>query len=96
MKVIFFLALLYCALSDISYVNSFIGTGGQAFGCGALNPGPQRPFGMVRIGPDTINDVNNFVPWEHFGGYHYNDTYIRCFSHTHMVGAGVLDVRNLI
>lgn len=32
---------------------------------------------------------------EHFGGYHYNDTFIRCFSHTHLVGAGIVDYGNI-
>lgn len=79
----------------LEHVNMFIGTGGAMFGCGALNPGPQRPFAMVRLGPDTINALNTFVPWEHFGGYHYSDKYIRLFAHTHMGGAGVLDYGNI-
>lgn len=30
-----------------------------------------------------------------FGGYHYSDTSIRTFSHTHMVGSGASDFGNL-
>eukprot|EP01080_Neovahlkampfia_damariscottae_P006430 gene6430-10438_t len=92
---LFLINMLLATEDPLQYVNSFIGTGGRGFGCGALNPGPQRPFGTMRIGPDTINALNVFVPWEHFGGYHYNDTYIRCFSHTHLVGAGIVDYGNI-
>jgi putative alpha-1,2-mannosidase len=57
-------SLIPLLLADpLNYVNNFIGTGGRAFGCGALNPGPQRPFGTMRLGPDTINSLNVFVPW---------------------------------
>lgn len=31
----------------------------------------------------------------HCGGYYYNDTHIRAFSHTHLVGAGIADFGNL-
>ena len=46
----------------------------------------------MRIGPDSVGPSNYVVPFDHFGGYHYTDTYIRMFSHTHLVGAGVIDL----
>jgi putative alpha-1,2-mannosidase len=52
--------------------------------------GAQLPFGMVRVGPDTALD-GYAIPFNHFGGYYYNDNEIRLFSHLHMVGSGVLD-----
>lgn len=71
-------------------VNVFVGTGGDGFGVGSTPPGVQYPFGMMRLSPDTVfDDVE--VEWRHFGGYYYGDNEIRCFSHTHMVGAGVED-----
>ena len=45
----------------------------------------------MRLGPDTGNDLNIWLPWDHFGGYNYLDTNILAFSHTHLVGAGVAD-----
>jgi putative alpha-1,2-mannosidase len=47
---------------------------------------------MARVSPDTVAIDNLFIPFNHFGGYYYPDEYIRVFSHTHMVGAGALDL----
>lgn len=57
-------------------VNPFIGTAGL----GHTLVGPQRPHGMVKLGPDTIS-----LPC---GGYDYNDGVILGFSHTHLEGVG--------
>lgn len=65
-----------------SYVNPFIGTGGH----GHTYPGVTLPFGMVQLSPDTrIND------WDGCSGYHYSDSTILGFSHTHLSGTGVGD-----
>jgi predicted alpha-1,2-mannosidase len=65
-----------------SYVNPFIGTGGH----GHTYPGATLPFGMVQLSPDTrIND------WDGCSGYHYSDSTILGFSHTHLSGTGVGD-----
>ncbi len=40
-------------------VNSFIGTGGLAYGYGGVNPGAQYPSGPLRLGPDSTNTVAN-------------------------------------
>jgi predicted alpha-1,2-mannosidase len=79
----------------LKYVNPFIGTGGVGYGIGSTPPGPQVPFGAMRLSPDTINWENFFIPFDHFGGYYYDDTIIRTFSHTHMVGSGALDYGNI-
>ena len=66
-----------------SYVNPLIGTGGH----GHTFPGPTRPFGMVQLSPDTRVDGS----WDGCSGYHYSDSVIYGFSHTHLSGTGVSD-----
>ena len=51
----------------------------------------QVPFGALRLGPDTTLVGDAFVEFDHYGGYNFEDTHVRAFSHTHMVGAGVGD-----
>ena len=47
------------------------------------------------LGKTTLLLVSNLmVRRNHFGGYYFSDEYIRCFSHSHMVGSGVLDLGN--
>lgn len=74
----------------IRYVDPFIGTGGLGFGVGSAFPGPQRPFGMIRPGPDTMN-AKGAVSYAHCSGYSYEDQYIYGFSHTRMHGTGIVD-----
>jgi predicted alpha-1,2-mannosidase len=86
------------------FVDPFIGTGGIGFGAGSINPGPQVPGGAMRLGPDTTwvlgsdtspSSLELWLPFQHFGGYtHEDDNYIRAFSHTHLVGAGIPDWGN--
>jgi len=42
------------------------------------------PFGMVQLSPDTP-----LQGWDGSSGYHYSDSVIRGFSHTHLEGTGV-------
>ncbi len=65
------------------FVNPFIGTGGH----GHTYPGATLPFGMVQVGPD-----NGTEGWDWSSGYHYSDTVIAGFSHTHLSGTGVGDL----
>lgn len=65
------------------YVNPFIGTGGH----GHTFPGAVLPFGMVQLSPDTRIDGS----WDGCSGYHYSDSVIYGFSHTHLSGTGVSD-----
>ncbi|MFN5890532.1 MAG: hypothetical protein ACK448_09060, partial [Bacteroidota bacterium] len=67
----------------VPYVNPFIGTGGH----GHTFPGATVPFGMVQLSPDTRNDAS----WDGCGGYHYDDSFVYGFSHTHLSGTGVSD-----
>jgi len=78
--VIFFLTA--CQEKDYTqYVNPFVGTGGH----GHTYPGAVVPFGMVQLSPDTRNDNS----WDGCSGYHYSDSAIVGFSHTHLSGVGV-------
>ncbi|MGB0850142.1 MAG: GH92 family glycosyl hydrolase, partial [Bacteroidia bacterium] len=65
------------------YVNPFIGTGGH----GHTFPGATVPFGMVQLSPDTRIDGS----WDGCSGYHYSDSIVYGFSHTHLSGTGVSD-----
>ncbi|MCY7409438.1 MAG: GH92 family glycosyl hydrolase [Chitinophagales bacterium] len=73
-------------LSD--YVNPFIGTGGH----GHTFPGATKPFGMVQLSPDTRVDGS----WDGCSGYHYSDTIIYGFSHTHLSGTGCSDYGDIL
>src|SRR6476661_3728955 len=69
------------------YVNPFIGTGGH----GHTFPGATVPHGMVQLSPDTRLDG-----WDGCGGYHYSDSFIYGFSHTHLSGTGVSDYGDIL
>ena len=64
-------------------VDPFIGTDfhGHTF------PGAAYPFGMIQLSPDT-REHN----WDGCSGYHYSDTIINGFSHTHLSGTGCADL----
>lgn len=84
------LLLAMCASSlfgQSEWVNPFIGTGGH----GHTYPGATAPFGMVQLSPDTRLDG-----WDGCGGYHYSDSAIYGFSHTHLSGTGVSDYGDLL
>jgi predicted alpha-1,2-mannosidase len=73
--------------SLISYVNPFIGTGGH----GHTYPGATMPFGMMQLSPDT-----RLEGWDGCSGYHYSDSEIYGFSHTHLSGTGVSDYGDIL
>ncbi len=70
-----------------AYVNPFIGTGGH----GHTYPGATMPFGMVQLSPDT-----RLTGWDGCSGYHYSDTIIYGFSHTHLNGTGCSDYGDIL
>jgi len=70
------------------YVNPFIGTGGH----GHTFPGATLPFGMVQLSPDTRIDGS----WDGCSGYHYSDSIIYGFSHTHLSGTGASDYGDIM
>ena len=71
----------------VEYVNPFIGTGGH----GHTYPGASSPFGGVQLSPDT-----RLEGWDGCGGYHYSDSIIYGFSHTHLSGTGVSDYGDVL
>ncbi|WP_020529683.1 GH92 family glycosyl hydrolase [Flexithrix dorotheae] len=70
-----------------SYVDPFIGTAyhGHTF------PGAAVPFGMIQLSPD--NGTNG---WDWCSGYHYSDSIIVGFSHTHLSGTGIGDLADIL
>jgi len=71
----------------IRYVNPFIGTDGH----GHTYPGATLPFGMVQLSPDT-----RLEGWDGCSGYHYSDSVVYGFSHTHLSGTGVADYCDIL
>ncbi len=63
-------------------VDPFIGTGGH----GHTYPGAVVPFGMVQLSPDT-----RLQGWDGCSGYHFTDSVVYGFSHTHLSGTGIAD-----
>ena len=95
MKKIFSLILSLLVFLSVSaqtkdytrYVNPLIGTGGH----GHTFPGATLPFGMVQLSPDTRIDN-----WDGSSGYHYSDSTIFGFSHTHLSGTGIPDYCDIL
>jgi predicted alpha-1,2-mannosidase len=73
--------------NKIALVNPFVGTGGH----GHTYPGASTPFGMMQLSPDT-----RYEGWDGCSGYHYSDSIIYGFSHTHLSGTGVPDYCDLL
>jgi len=69
------------------YVDPFIGTGGH----GHTYPGATVPFGMVQLSPDAKTSG-----WDWCSGYHYSDSTISGFSHTHLSGTGAADYGDIL
>ena len=70
-----------------SSVNPFIGTDAH----GHTFPGATLPFGMVQLSPDT-----RVEGWDACGGYHYSDSTMLGFSHTHLSGTGIPDYGDIL
>jgi predicted alpha-1,2-mannosidase len=84
----FLFPLLVTAQKDYTkQVNPFIGTGGH----GHTYPGASMPFGMMQLSPDT-----RMADWDGSSGYHYSDSVIYGFSHTHLSGTGIPDYCDLL
>ncbi len=77
-----FLLLNSCMMNRGDYadlVDPMVGTGDH----GHTYPGAVLPFGMVQLSPDT-----RMENWDGSSGYHYSDSTILGFSHTHLSGTG--------
>jgi predicted alpha-1,2-mannosidase len=89
-KIIILLLLNNFCFAQKNYtklVNPFIGTGGH----GHTYPGATSPFGFVQLSPDT-----RMADWDGSSGYHYSDSIIYGFSHTHLSGTGVPDYCDIL
>ncbi len=71
----------------LSFVDPFIGTDAH----GHTFPGATLPFGMVQLSPDTRT-----LGWDACSGYHYSDSSILGFSHTHLSGTGIGDYGDIL
>lgn len=74
-------------LNLVQYVNPLVGTDfhGHTF------PGAIVPFGMIQASPDTRLDG-----WDGCSGYHYSDSIVWGFTHTHLSGTGCLDYGDVL
>ena len=76
-------------------VNPFIGTGGIPWVCGHNFPGAMVPFGMVRLGPETVSMLTRKRALN-TSGYYYGDDQVLGFSHTRLNGTGATDGGNFL
>lgn len=83
-----FLPQVFAQQNLAGLVNPFVGTGGH----GHTFPGAVVPFGMVQLSPDTRVDGS----WDGCSGYHYSDSVIYGFSHTHLSGTGCSDYGDIM
>lgn len=68
-------------------VDPFVGTDEH----GHTYPGAVAPFGMVQLSPDT-----RLSGWDGCSAYHYSDSVIYGFSHTHLSGTGCEDLGDIL
>ncbi len=71
----------------VDYADPMIGTGGH----GHVFLGASVPHGAVQLGP-----VNFVKGWDWCSGYHYSDSIVTGFSHTHLSGTGIGDMGDLL
>jgi predicted alpha-1,2-mannosidase len=71
----------------IHYVDPLIGSGFH----GHVFVGANVPFGAVQIGPTQLAEG-----WDWCSGYHYSDSVIIGFSHTHLSGTGIGDLGDIL
>ena len=70
-----------------AYVDPYIGSGEH----GHVFVGANVPFGAVQAGPQNIHKG-----WDWCSGYHYSDSVIIGFSHTHLSGTGCADLGDIL
>ncbi|TXH65463.1 MAG: glycoside hydrolase family 92 protein [Lysobacteraceae bacterium] len=75
------------AQSFAAQVDPFIGTDGT----GHVFPGASMPFGMVQPGPDNADRG-----WSYSSGYQYRAPRILGFSNTHISGAGIGELGDVL
>ncbi|RYG73977.1 hypothetical protein EON80_02785, partial [bacterium] len=73
--------------SPAESVNTFLGSAEH----GHTFPGAAVPFGLVQLSPDTPQGG-----WDSASGYHYSQSTIRGFSHTHFLGTGISGLGDIL
>ena len=71
----------------LRYVDPYIGSGYH----GHVFVGTSVPYGMVQLGPNNIHKG-----WDWCSGYHYSDSILIGFSHTHLNGTGCTDLGDIL
>ena len=90
---IFLASILFCVAgctdskTPVDYVDPMIGTGFH----GHTYPGATVPLGAVQLSPDTRSGN-----WDACAGYHYSDSTLWGFSHTHLSGTGCIDLGDIL
>ncbi|UHG92664.1 GH92 family glycosyl hydrolase [Spirosoma oryzicola] len=69
------------------YVDPFIGTSFH----GHVFMGANVPFGAVQLGPSQMSKG-----WDWCSGYHYSDSLLIGFAHTHLSGTGIGDLGDIL
>ncbi|QGY42259.1 glycoside hydrolase family 92 protein [Maribellus comscasis] len=69
------------------FVDPLIGSGYH----GHVFVGASVPFGAVQLGPN-----NETQGWDWCSGYHYSDSVLIGFAHTHLSGTGIGDLGDLV
>ncbi len=69
------------------FVDPLIGSGYH----GHVFVGANVPFGLVQLGPN-----NETQGWDWCSGYHYSDSILIGFAHTHLSGTGIGDLGDLV
>lgn len=83
------LAIVACSGSEdyVSKVDPYIGSGGH----GHVFIGANVPNGMIQVGPQNIHKG-----WDWCSGYHYSDSIVIGFTHTHLSGTGCADLGDIL
>nr|WP_320021699.1 GH92 family glycosyl hydrolase [uncultured Draconibacterium sp.] len=70
-----------------AYVDPYIGSDYH----GHVFVGANVPFGAVQLGPNNAQGT-----WDWCSGYHYSDSVLIGFAHTHLSGTGIGDLGDLL
>jgi predicted alpha-1,2-mannosidase len=84
--------ILSCSQAPIpedfsAYVDPYIGSDYH----GHVFVGANVPFGAVQLGPNNAQET-----WDWCSGYHYSDSLLIGFAHTHLSGTGIGDLGDLL
>jgi len=86
-SLLFVVSVQVKAQKKVDFVDPMIGAGGH----GHVFVGASVPFGAVQLGPTNI-----FKGWDWCSGYHYSDSILIGFSHTHLSGTGGNDLGDVL